>query len=471
MSDKHEPTPGAVPQSIEQDFNKSNNRLIRRITWLDLYPIKDEEAKVLGEKFNQLREDISTTPTTASLVRRLNQTAFDKSTSSKERLAWLKIKDWIFDREVMNRDKALSDIVNPDEIEKWQIKERDKLRKRDDPDDWTGTQRGIYTHQLFPSPISILDYSVTQEQIKDEVKFRKLNPTEMPGNFENFIVERLNEIKKLKDGPVVFIDFGGVQSVTTLRLAKKYSREVEQGQMVFIVTNLGADRGKVETYIKNGNYRGEEGWLLEAMKWVHYVQADAEELKLMEINLPDGTRFKLDKNVDFIHEAHAISAHGMMNDRDFTILGGMLSKYGLVATRRHVVNLGVGLDSETGQKTKTIRQRDFVVQKGYKGKIEDYPAQRKPVILLDWDIAKKARAYKNLTEDLGLVNIDSVPLSNGRAINLGYSFFVSPTAPDLKFTDRFNHEYLVRLTSEARSSNLNPYSYDEHREGWEKEGK
>ncbi|OGG20594.1 hypothetical protein A3D03_05270 [Candidatus Gottesmanbacteria bacterium RIFCSPHIGHO2_02_FULL_40_13] len=443
---------------------------IKRVTWLDLYPINEEEKEVLGEKFDGVREEVSAIGTTPGVIRTLNKLAFTDNVDKKERLAWLKIKGWIFEQVIINQDKATSTLVEPSDIDKVASEKRNRSRMAKEYDNWSGIQKGIYARPLFPMPISLLDYVVTPEQIVDAEKFDKLNPTEVPGNFENFVANRLIEIEKLKTDPVVYIDFGGVQSISTLRLALKFKKEVEQGKMVFIVTNLSADKDRIEKFVRRAGYRDEEAWLLEAMKLVHYVQADAQELEDMTVSLPNERSIKINGNADFIHEADAISAHGFVNDRDFTILGKLLSGYGLVATTRDIVRGSEPLDSNILD-IKAIDEKNFITQKGYKGIYGEYPEVRKTVKKLNWGVTKKKRAYTNLTSGLGLVNIDALPLSNGRAFNLAYSFFVRPDSPALKFTDKFNREYTVPMSREARSSRLNCYTYSELREAREKENK
>lgn len=445
-------------------------REIKRTTWLDLYPVHDEEIKVLGEKFNEVREEVSSIETTPGVIRALNRLAFADSTGKKEKLAWLKIKDWIFEQVIINQDKATTTLVEPSDVDRAAKDERDKSRTSKEYDNWSGTQKGIYARPLFAMPRGLLDYQVTSEQIADAERFKRLSPTEVPGNFENLIANRLTEIESLKTDPVMFIDFGGVQSISTLRLATKFKKEIEQGRMIFIVTNLSADKTDIERFIRRSGYREEESWLLEAMGLVHYVQADAEELQDMSVCLPNGRNLKISGNADFIHEANAISVHGFVNDKDFTILGKLLSKYGLIATARHVVHGSEPLDSNI-LGANVVAERNLVIQKGYKGIDGDYPEIRKTVKRLDWSVAKKKRAYRNLTSSLKLINVDALPLANGRAFNLSYSFFVRPGAPELKFTDKFNHEYTVPLESEARSSRLNCYTFDELGEAWQKEEK
>ncbi|MBU1033924.1 hypothetical protein KKI22_03165 [Patescibacteria group bacterium] len=422
------------------DQPNSNSKIeqpIKRSGWLDLYPLNTEEEKILQEQFNELKERFAIMPTTAEMIRHLNKLA-SNAKNQRETIAWRKIKDWIF-RQVLN-DEAKSMLMNPTSVDQYVEQQKLQHRQSKGYDNWSGAQNGNYAKLITYIPEKLLDYSLTDEEKRDAEMFDKLEPPERPGNFENFITERLKQLLEIKKEPIVFVDFGGVKGITTLRLTHTFKNEVESGKMIFIVTNLSADKQAIEQLFKSEQYYLKNKWLQEAFQLTHYLQADATEIASTNIEINESNTIPLKNNIDFIHEANAISAHGLTNDKDFALLGQNLSDVGMLATSINGVNSLIGLSSEINTKIRKKQNSDF--------SLTPYEA-------------KQLRAYKNLTEELGLVNVDAIPLDNGRAIRLTYSLFVKPTALELSVVDNYNHKHNIQLQKETRASKLDCYTSDE----------
>jgi len=453
---------------MSESNHKHETRTIKRTTWLDVFRPEKEVIEVLGNNFDNFKEEASLLGSTAEIVRKLNLLANDVEVTKKERLAWYKIKDFIFEQAILNKDEHGSILLSPNDIDAYTTSSRNKSRIGKGYDNWSGTQKGIYLRPIVEMPKTLMDTRPTDEQVKDLEKFEKLPRTERPGNFEDFIYNRLREIKNIKSGPVVFVDFGGVQSLTTLRTALKFKDEIKRGEIVFVVTNLAADKDEVISYIKRAKYGAEEKWILEAMDYVHYVQADAVELAELKITLPNNEEININGNIDFLHESSSITPHGLANDRDFDILGTALSDYGLIATSRNVVHGDAPIDS-TVMDIKSMQELSFADRSAYEGVNGHVEGSRKKSLRYNWTTVKKQRAYRNLTEELGLVNIDALPLKGGKAYPLSYSFFVKPTAPDLAFVDKYNNKITIKIGGEARLSKLK--EFDEHTvvEAWREE--
>lgn len=413
---------------------------IKRSNWLDLYPLNTNEEKILQEQFDQLKERAAVMPTTAEMVRHLNKLA-QNAKNKREMIAWRKIKDWIF-RQVLD-DEGKSVLMNPLSIDQYNDQQKSQIRQSKGYDNWSGAQNGNYARLITYIPEKLLDYSLTDEERRDAEMFDKLDPPERPGNFENFINERLKQLLEIKKEPIIFVDFGGVKGITTLRLAHNFKKEVESGRIVFIVTNLSADKQTIQKMFESESYYSKTPWLQEGFQLTHYIQADAEELANSNIKINENTNISLKGNIDFIHEANAISAHGLANDKDFTILGQNLSDFGILATNIRGVNGLIGLSSEI------------------EGRIHKNPND--DISISPYD-AKQLRAYKKLTEELGLINVDAIPLDNNRATRLSYSLFVRPGAPDLTIVDNYNHKHNISLQRETRANKLNCYTPDEIRD-------
>lgn len=421
----------------QPDSNSKTEQPIKRSGWLDLYPLNTEEEKILQKQFSELKERVAVMPTTADMIRHLNNLARNAK-NQREIIAWRKIKDWIF-RQVLN-DEAKSMLMNPTSVDQYVEQQKLQHRQSKGYDDWSGAQNGNYARVLIHIPEKFLDSPLTPEEKRDTEMFDKLNPPEVPGNFENFITERLKQLLEIKTSPIVFVDFGGVKGITTLRLTHTFKNEVKSGKIVFIVTNLSADKQTIEQLFKSEQYYLKNKWLQEAFELTHYIQADATELASTNIELDENNTISLKHNIDFIHEANAISAHGLTNDRDFALLGQNLSDIGILATNIRGVNNLIGLSSEINTRVRMRQNNDF--------SLTPYEA-------------KQLRAYKNLTEELGLINVDAIPLDNDRAIRLTYSFFVKPTAPELIAIDNYNHKHIIPLNGDAQANKMNCYTLDE----------
>lgn len=153
--------------------------------------------------------------------------------------------------------------------------------------------------------------------------------------------------------PVIVVDFGGMFGMSFARLALDMQDMVRRGDVVFVVTNLGFSPWKGLELIGAGydKIAAEEVELVQRVlqeNLVHYVQADASELRQKSVKLPDGTKLPLQGHIDILHEKTAL-AHGSKNDVDLPLLARSLSDYGTLwfgSTELHA-RFDISEDSET----------------------------------------------------------------------------------------------------------------------------
>ena len=150
-------------------------------------------------------------------------------------------------------------------------------------------------------------------------------------------IEEILEAKRNNDDstPVIAVDFGGMYSLSFLRIAAELEKKdnlISSGNVVLIVTNLEftVDYG-IQTAGQGYNDIGsDELALVQKYKHlVHYIKSDAAELRNQEITLPSGQTLKIKESIDLIHEMDALM-HGAKNDTDLPLLARNLSTYGIL---------------------------------------------------------------------------------------------------------------------------------------------
>lgn len=171
--------------------------------------------------------------------------------------------------------------------------------------------------------------------LDDHDSAQRKNEEELKGA-EIILAQQVREFaKKGSDKQIVILDFGGMYSLSFLRIAGSPGiRElVTSGKATFVVTNLEftVDEGIKTAGQGNNDITKEELELVDKNKnLVTYIQSDAAELRTKKIrNAFTGKEINLAGNIDLIHERMAL-AHGLKNDIDFYLLAKCLNDRGIL---------------------------------------------------------------------------------------------------------------------------------------------
>lgn len=405
--------------------------------WLSLFPFakKEENFRSLIDKITSGIHPHATTP---ELVTAINQTAFTSECSVSERRFLMKVKDWIFQGAVLH---DLNDRV--DFTSRLQYADNSKLSDRNPQtfikgvETWDGAQSGVYTNQLVMGV-----EAPTSSHARSVLEIRQLNPIERPGTVEHFIAHRINQLldDKNHQQPVVVMDFGGMQSLSFLRLAEHFRSAVKSGKVVFVVTNLAAGKEQIRLNIQRKwqSYPREYPWITRAFELVNYIQADASEAHNTTISTPTDD-VHLAGNVDLIHESNALTAHGLVNEQDFPLLGQLLSADGILMSSRVGVDSHCPIDGSVLENPQI--RRFYRTEKAFKSIHGPVETKINSVFKsLDPQHDQARLAVQGLLRQ-GLKMIELVKDKQNLSHLLRYVLFARPQISDLTFFDELGGDY------------------------------
>lgn len=261
---------------------------------------------------------------------------------------------------------------------------------------------------------------------------------ERPGFTESFIVNRIKQLLDVNNGkPTIFIDFGGQMAFSTIKLASQFEKEIKNGQLILVVSNVLDDYSKIESHYKKANFEINENFK-KFSPLVQFIQADAQDLQNMEIRTVDGKTIPLKGNISIIHEMGSISRHGYMNDLDYPLLANTLSENGLIMTSR-VDKDGYPIDSQVGRRLQRLQQKTMnwtIPEKGATKLSEKWGLTSPIVRAGNYARADKAMIAFNNLDQMGLKLVDKVKVdeieNRSHERDLNYAFWIKQTAPPLK---------------------------------------
>lgn len=167
----------------------------------------------------------------------------------------------------------------------------------------------------------ILPFNDTQSYLFSEELFNKeLIGTEV---VLDRIIDGFTKSKLDSNDPLVFVDFGGMLGSTWCRLAYKYRKYIESGEMKFIVTNLNFSREKIEEAVNMENKRDPVAQeIIDAFNLgkglVEYQNADSKTL---------WEKYK--GKINILHEKHTLM-HSLQPDMDLLLLSQCIHTNGLM---------------------------------------------------------------------------------------------------------------------------------------------
>lgn len=146
-------------------------------------------------------------------------------------------------------------------------------------------------------------------------------------SMELFLAGHINSLMAVKTDPILVMDIGGMAGLSWVRLAKHFEKEVKEGRIAFVVTNL------IHSPEKNVNLGGrlnqeEKSFIDKNHDLVHFQIAKPSEFRKIEVTLPDGRKVKLGGQVDIAFENLSVTPWSRAPDLDILRIGSLLSPYG-----------------------------------------------------------------------------------------------------------------------------------------------
>jgi hypothetical protein len=136
---------------------------------------------------------------------------------------------------------------------------------------------------------------------------------EIAAGYLSFLAKNLDEqLKASPDKPVIAIDVGGHDGKSWRDLAKYFHKEVAEGKIVFVVSNMEINFEPLETET-NG---------------VIFLNDSTDEMIRDQIDTPKG-KVPLKGNVNFVHERLSVSKHSIVPERDVANLASLVSDTGI----------------------------------------------------------------------------------------------------------------------------------------------
>lgn len=135
-----------------------------------------------------------------------------------------------------------------------------------------------------------------------------------------------------REHPVVFLDFGGMFSLTSARLAKNFADAIKESRLALVVTNLTFTRhdllSKIDACVGFQEHSPLRSLYLAQQSNIHFITGGAVSLHRQSILLPDGNVVTLLGNVDGLIERNTVG-FSWKPEIDMAFLGDLLSPDGL----------------------------------------------------------------------------------------------------------------------------------------------
>jgi hypothetical protein len=415
---------------------------------LDTIPFTPEDREKYGEVLGRLENTLNERELvkTPDVVHEVNALLYDDKNglNSADRDFLFRLKWNIFDLAVTHTvwyDKTVHDLIDVDERNESNVQIRERRRSAEN---WMGgienwsVEKGVYCTSMLWGNEGQYFFKRQRELIQSGEYF----PPEVPGDVEHFLANRVVDLLSdpERKKPVILCDFGGMQGITFLRLARLFKEDILRGRIAMVITNQAAGKEEMGASLYQTWHRSDEwDWICEAYGLVHYIKADAEEIAETEIVIPDANNIHQDKsvrlggNLSLIHERKAISYHGFMNDIDFPRLADALAVDGCLMTApNHAPDPTIGRTAFEGYRVdRAVYKSRYLDKKDV--------AQGKDVYRVH-AVASKVAVERLLAKGYALV--DEVRVDK-KKIPLAYIFYGKNEAPSLRLFDVDGNTYSV----------------------------
>lgn len=160
-------------------------------------------------------------------------------------------------------------------------------------------------------------------------------------SFETLISWRVEDVLHADAAPGVVVDFGGMYSVSMVKVAKHFEQAVRDGRLVFVSTswsfNPHEDRDRKLEYffpddmdfLASYNSGSVREFLRRNMELMNYVNCNAFNFADVEVDSPKG-KVKMADGIDFLHEVYSVSMHSKLLDLELPSLGALLRERGVM---------------------------------------------------------------------------------------------------------------------------------------------
>jgi hypothetical protein len=146
---------------------------------------------------------------------------------------------------------------------------------------------------------------------------------------EHFLIDRVGELLRAKNEPVVVMDIGAAAALSLMRLAQRYQQAIEHGDLAVVATNAGL---KVADYIKklSGAERAEARDLHAHIgASLHEISTTFRPGQQYEVALPTGSVLNLAHQVSIAHERLSLTAWGDDLGAQVPEVGRLISPQGV----------------------------------------------------------------------------------------------------------------------------------------------
>ena len=410
-------------------------------SWLTVYPAETPEDRKFLEEVNRgLGSEASSADVVMFLDRvQQGETGADYSKHQK------KLLGDVYRYMEKGVPTGIDDTINRQAREASALNTKEQQRTFDDEaGEWeyrSGYYRGPLERETLDartgSPIDNSLVRTTQTHFDQEYK-----GYETPGDVEHFFKNRIDQLfAKHPDRPVTMVDFGAMYGTTLLHLAEVYEKEINEGKLVLVGTNLAFNADQIEESVLHGS-----GWrkvypdYLD--KWKTYghliklIEADAEELV---------DQFE-PGSIDIIHESWTIAPRGDINEIDYVRLASLLSEDGVLALAKRNSDLASNVSTTIDGRLFDPKQKEItekIYQKSLKQQRMDADRGVDPIVGRNPHYDQMVRSANNLfASDLNLVELMPGE-SKDTFRDMNYSFWVKKGALPLELYDNSGKKHIV----------------------------
>jgi hypothetical protein len=173
------------------------------------------------------------------------------------------------------------------------------------------------------------DHSLINQLQLSVESLRKLNSRAIePPTFHDHLVKFVEKINntKPKSHPLIILDLGGGAGITWSNAAYHFRREINQGRMAFVVTNLN---WSPQQFLAEGRKQTDKRVQInaEGLRLVQYINSTFGELPTRSIALANGNAVTLRGNVDLVHESRSLTSWSHIPEVDIQSVQELLSPY------------------------------------------------------------------------------------------------------------------------------------------------
>lgn len=214
---------------------------------------------------------------------------------------------------------------------------------------------------------------------------KRHSPEELVGTELILLDEVKTKVRERADDPgadpVVLLDFGGMVSMSMVRIAKALSKEIESGEVAVVSSSLkfqpdeflSSNSDISFTFYHDADV---EKFYRENHHRVHFVNGDASTLRDVSIDVPNVGQISLNKHIDIIHE-ESVLIHGRKNEIDIPRLGNILADKGILFLGTSEKQINMSYPRPRDRSDATVLGRENLSEVGMTPRADIEAEQRK----------------------------------------------------------------------------------------------